>query len=48
MRVIPVIHCSNVKQSLAFYVRVLDFQKKYPEAKDSDWVIDLVHDDAEI
>lgn len=48
MRVIPVIHCSEVKQSLAFYTGILDFKKKYPEGKDTDWVIDLVNGDAEI
>lgn len=48
MRVVPVIRCSNVMRSLPFYTCVLDFQKKYPEANDADWVIDLVHGDAEI
>jgi catechol 2,3-dioxygenase-like lactoylglutathione lyase family enzyme len=48
MRAIPVIHCSDVKKSLAFYAGVLGFQKKYAEAKDTDWVIDLVQDGAEI
>jgi catechol 2,3-dioxygenase-like lactoylglutathione lyase family enzyme len=48
MRAIPVIHCSDVKKSLAFYTGVLGFQKKYAEAKDTDWVIDLVQDGAEI
>jgi hypothetical protein len=27
---------------------LLDFKKKYPEASDADWVIDLVQGDAEI
>lgn len=48
MRTIPVIRCSNVKKSLAFYTRVLDFRKKYPDESDEDWVIDLVLGDAEI
>lgn len=48
MHAIPVIHCSDGKKSLAFYSDVLGFQKKYAEAKDTDWVIDLVQDGAEI
>ena len=48
MRAIPVIRCRDVKKSLAFYTNVLGFQKKYPEARDTDWVIDLVHDGIEI
>jgi hypothetical protein len=41
MRTIPIIRCTDVKRSLAFYTDVLGFKKKYPEAKDTDWVIDL-------
>lgn len=52
MPAIPVVHCRNVQESLAFYTRILDFEKKFPEARDTDWVVDLVrHDvrgDAEI
>jgi catechol 2,3-dioxygenase-like lactoylglutathione lyase family enzyme len=48
MRAIPVIRCRDVKKSLAFYSNVLGFQKKYPEARDTDWVIDLVQDGIEI
>lgn len=48
MQMIPVIHCSNVERSLGFYIGVLDFEKKHPEAKDTDWVINLVKDGAEI
>jgi len=48
MRAIPVIRCSDVKRSLAFYTGILDFKKKYPDESDADWVIDLVQGDAEI
>jgi len=48
MRVIPVIHCANVQESLVFYIGILGFKKKYPDASDADWVIDLVQDGAEI
>lgn len=36
MRTIPVIRCTDVKRSLAFYTGVLDFKKKYPEARVKD------------
>jgi catechol 2,3-dioxygenase-like lactoylglutathione lyase family enzyme len=45
MPTIPVVHCRNVQESLAFYTRILDFEKKYPEARDTDWVIDLIRHD---
>lgn len=48
MRTIPVIRCTNVKKSLSFYTDVLGFSKKFADAKDTDWVIDLVQDGAEI
>ncbi|HEV2484414.1 MAG TPA: glyoxalase superfamily protein [Terracidiphilus sp.] len=48
MRAIPVIRCSDIKRALAFYTCVLDFEKKYPVASDSDWVIDLVQGGVEI
>jgi catechol 2,3-dioxygenase-like lactoylglutathione lyase family enzyme len=48
MKAIPVIRCSDVRKSQAFYTGVLGFQKKYPDARDTDWVIDLVQDGAEI
>jgi catechol 2,3-dioxygenase-like lactoylglutathione lyase family enzyme len=48
MRAIPVIRCTDVKKSLTFYIGLLGFKKKYPEANDTDWVIDLVQDEAEI
>lgn len=46
MPAIPVVHCRNVQESLAFYTRTLDFEKKYPEARDTDWVIDLIRRDS--
>ena len=48
MRAIPIVRCSNVRNSLAFYTNLLGFEKKYPDARDTDWVIDLVQDGAEI
>ncbi len=48
MRAIPIIRCTDMKRSLAFYIGILDFKKKYPEDSDTDWVVDLVQEDAEI
>lgn len=48
MKAIPVIRCSDIKRSLAFYTGVLGFHKKYPDADETEWVIDLVQEDAEI
>ena len=42
MRIVPIVHCTDVEKSLAFYTGVLGFKKKDGEAKDTDWVIDLV------
>jgi hypothetical protein len=42
----PMRQCQEIADFL--YGRFLGFRKKYPEAKDTDWVIDLVQDDAEI
>lgn len=46
MPAIPVVHCRNVQETLFFYTRILDFEKKCPEARDTDWVIDLIRHDA--
>jgi len=35
-------------KSVVFYTSILGFKKKYPEANDTDWVIDIVLGDAEI
>jgi catechol 2,3-dioxygenase-like lactoylglutathione lyase family enzyme len=48
MKAIPVIRCSDIKRSLAFYTGVLGFFKKYPDADDTHWVINLIQEDAEI
>src|ERR1044071_8127629 len=48
MKVIPLIRCNNLKESLAFYTNVLDFNLKYPEERDSEWGLNLINGDAEI
>jgi len=48
MKIIPLLRCSNLKEAIEFYTKVLDFTLKYPEEADNEWVIDLIHNDAEI
>lgn len=46
MKIIPVIRCSDLPRSIAFYTRTLDFELKEPG--DPSPVVDLVHGDAEL
>jgi catechol 2,3-dioxygenase-like lactoylglutathione lyase family enzyme len=48
MKIIPLLRCNNLKESIAFYTNVLDFTLKYPSESDNEWVIDLINGDAEI
>lgn len=48
MSVVPVIRCSDMARSLAFYTGVLDFRLKYPGQSRGDVVIDVVNDVAEL
>jgi catechol 2,3-dioxygenase-like lactoylglutathione lyase family enzyme len=48
MTVVPVIRCSDMARSLAFYTGVLDFRLKYPRQSHEDVVIDVVNDVAEL
>ena len=47
MKIIPILRCNNLKESIHFYTTVLDFTLKYPEAWDNDWV-QLNNDDVEL
>jgi catechol 2,3-dioxygenase-like lactoylglutathione lyase family enzyme len=50
MKIVPVIKCSDLRRSLAFYTEVLDFEEKWPGQDDelALGVVDLVRDGAEI
>lgn len=48
MKIIPLFRSSNLKESIAFYTGVLDFELKYPAEADNEWVINLINGDAEI
>lgn len=48
MKMIPLFKCLDMKASVGFYTRILDFEFKYMDANDEDAVIDLVNVDAEL
>ncbi len=48
MSVVPVIRCTNMPRSLAFYTGVLDFRLKYPGQSQEDVVIDIMNEVAEL
>ena len=48
MKVVPLFKCSNMRNAIAFYTGILDFQLKYKEASADDWVVDLVNDAIEL
>ena len=48
MKIIPLLRCNNLKESIAFYTDILDFTLKYPDESDNEWVIDIMNGDAEI
>ena len=48
MSVVPVIRCTNMGRSLAFYTGVLDFRLKYPGQSQADVVIDITNEVAEL
>ncbi|HYC38961.1 MAG TPA: VOC family protein [Chitinophagaceae bacterium] len=48
MKVIPLLRCNNLKESIVFYTGVLDFTLKYPAESDDEWAVDIINGDAEI
>jgi catechol 2,3-dioxygenase-like lactoylglutathione lyase family enzyme len=48
MKVVPIMRCKDMEESLSFYTGVLDFELKYPESSAKDWVVDLISGEAEI
>lgn len=48
MKAIPIIRCSNMRASLIFYTKVLDFQVKYPGNTPEDPVVTIVNGNAEL
>ncbi len=48
MKIIPILRCNDLKESIAFYTKVLDFSLKYRGDADNEWVIDLINGDVEL
>ncbi|AQG81061.1 bleomycin resistance protein [Spirosoma montaniterrae] len=48
MKLIPLFKCRNIREAIAFYTGILDFQLKYPEASADDGVVDLVQGEVEL
>ena len=48
MKMIPLLRCRNMSEAIVFYTNILDFEFKYPDVSQDDWVIDLVNGDAEL
>jgi catechol 2,3-dioxygenase-like lactoylglutathione lyase family enzyme len=48
MKVIPIMKCKDMKESLSFYTNVLDFEIKYPDSTVDDPVVTIINDEAEI
>ena len=48
MKAIPIMRCKNMRESLLFYTKVLDFQIKYPGDTASEPVVTVVNGNAEI
>jgi catechol 2,3-dioxygenase-like lactoylglutathione lyase family enzyme len=47
MKIVPLFKCRNIKDAIAFYTGILDFELKYPGAP-TDWVVDLINGEAEL
>ena len=48
MKAIPIIRCKDMRASLIFYTKILDFQVKYPGASHDDAVVTIVNANAEL
>ena len=51
MKIVPVIKSGDLEESVQFYTRILDFERKWPGHEDREMangVIDLIRDGAEL
>jgi catechol 2,3-dioxygenase-like lactoylglutathione lyase family enzyme len=48
MKAIPILRCRNMRESLSFYTRVLDFKIKYAGTSSEDPVLTIVNGIAEL
>ena len=45
---VPIFRCLDMKEAIAFYTGILDFELKEPGASANDWVVALKNGDAEL
>ncbi len=48
MKIIPLLHCNDLKKAITFYTNVLDLTLKYPDEANDDRVVTLSNNNAEI
>src|SRR5882672_2540408 len=48
MKMIPLLRCRDIKEAIAFYTGILDFELKYPAEAINEWGVDLVNGSAEL
>ena len=48
MKMIPLFRTRNMKEAIAFYTNILDFELREPGASPDDWVVLLTNGDAEL
>ena len=48
MKMIPLFRTRNMKEAIAFYTNILDFELREPGASPDDWVVLLANGDAEL
>jgi uncharacterized glyoxalase superfamily protein PhnB len=48
MKIIPLLRFNNLKEAIDFYTNILDFNLKYPEERDNEWVVELVNGETEM
>lgn len=48
MKIIPLLRCNSLKESIFFYTNILDFTLKYPGESDNEWSVELINEDVEI
>lgn len=48
MKMIPIFRCTNMKNAIAFYTGILDFELKEADASSDDWVVALINGEAEL
>jgi catechol 2,3-dioxygenase-like lactoylglutathione lyase family enzyme len=46
MKMVPIFRCRNMKEAIAFYTGILDFEMSEPGASADDWVVALKNGDA--